>query len=105
MTGRCRRPWSTCRSWICWASARESPPLPRPTGSRRIRYRDGQNFRLAIDRAFTVAGSGTVVTGTVFNGEVKPGDRLVVSPLGAPVRVRAIQIRGQGAERAQAGDR
>ena len=73
--------------------------------AHRTRYRDGQNFRLAIDRAFTVAGSGTVVTGTVFNGEVKPGDRLVVSPLGAPVRVRAIQIRGQGAERAQAGER
>ncbi len=73
--------------------------------AHRTRYREGQNFRLAIDRAFTVAGSGTVVTGTVFNGEVKPGDRLVVSPLGTPVRVRAIQIRGQGAERAQAGDR
>ena len=69
------------------------------------RYRDGQHFRLAIDRAFTVAGSGTVVTGTVFNGEAKPGDRLLVSPLGVPVRVRGIQIRGEAAEHAQAGDR
>jgi selenocysteine-specific elongation factor len=69
------------------------------------RYREGQHFRLAIDRAFSVAGSGTIVTGTVFNGEVRPGDRLVVSPRGVPVRVRGIQIRGDAAERAQAGDR
>ena len=69
------------------------------------RYREGQHFRLAIDRAFIVAGSGTIVTGTVFNGEVRPGDRLVVSPRGVPVRVRGIQIRGNAAERAQAGDR
>jgi selenocysteine-specific elongation factor len=69
------------------------------------RYREGQHFRLAIDRAFSVAGSGTIVTGTVFNGEVRPGDRLVVSPKGIPVRVRGIQIRGSAAQRAQAGDR
>ena len=69
------------------------------------RYREGQHFRLAIDRAFSVTGSGTVVTGTVFNGEAKPGDQLMVSPRGAPVRVRGIQIRNDAAERAQAGDR
>jgi selenocysteine-specific elongation factor len=69
------------------------------------RYRQGQHFRLAIDRTFAVAGSGTIVTGTVFNGEVRPGDRLVVSPKGVPARVRGIQIRGNALERAQAGDR
>src|SRR3990172_7728558 len=69
------------------------------------RYREGQHFRLAIDRAFAVAGSGTVVTGTVFNGEVRPGDRLMVSPKGVPARVRGIQIRGKTVERAQAGER
>jgi selenocysteine-specific elongation factor len=69
------------------------------------RYRDGQHFRLAIDRVFTVAGSGTVVTGTVFSGEAKPDDRLLVSPSGLPVRVRGIQIRGKAADHAQAGDR
>ena len=66
---------------------------------------EGQHFRFAIDRAFTIAGSGTVVTGTVFNGAVAPGDKLVVSPRGTPVRVRGIQIRGIAAERAQAGQR
>ncbi|MBE0627516.1 MAG: selenocysteine-specific translation elongation factor [Burkholderiales bacterium] len=71
----------------------------------RARLREGQHFRFAIDRAFTVVGSGTVVTGTVFNGEVKPGDRLVVSPTGVPVRVRGMQIRGVDSNCAGAGER
>lgn len=69
------------------------------------RFHEGQHMRLAIDRVFSVVGSGTVVTGTVFNGEVRRGDRLVVSPRGVPVRVRGIQIRGEAVERARAGDR
>jgi selenocysteine-specific elongation factor len=69
------------------------------------RVSTGQHFRYAIDRAFSVPGSGTVVTGTVFNGSVKPGDRLTVSPAGNAVRVRGIQIQGKSAERAAAGDR
>ena len=73
--------------------------------AQAARATEGQYFRLAIDRAFTVAGSGTVVTGTVFNGRVAPGDKLVVSPKGTAVRVRGIQMRGLAAERAQAGQR
>ncbi len=73
--------------------------------AQSARSAEGQFFRLAIDRAFTVAGSGTVVTGTVFNGSAAPGDRLVISPKGTPVRVRSIQMRGAAAERAQAGQR
>jgi len=64
-----------------------------------------QHFRYAIDRAFSVAGSGTVVTGTVFNGRVKPGDHLVISPAGNEVRVRGIQIQGKAAQQALAGQR
>ena len=79
--------------------------LVAATRRHAARYRDGQHFRFAIDRAFTVAGSGTIVTGTVFNGEVRPEDRLLVSPVGVPVRVRGIHIHGNKAERAQAGDR
>jgi selenocysteine-specific elongation factor len=73
--------------------------------AQSARSAEGQYFRLAIDRAFSVAGSGTVVTGTVFNGTAVPGDRLVVSPKGTPVRIRGIQMRGEAAERAQAGQR
>ena len=74
-------------------------------GAFAARTAEGQHFRFAIDRAFTIAGSGTVVTGTVFNGVVTTGDRLVISPKGTPVRVRGIQMRGLPAERAQAGQR
>jgi selenocysteine-specific elongation factor len=69
------------------------------------RQTEGQHFRYAIDRTFTVAGSGTVVTGTVFSGSVKSGDRLNVSPAGLAVRVRGIQIQGKPAEQARAGER
>jgi len=64
-----------------------------------------QHFRFAVDRAFTVAGSGTVVTGTIFNGTVKTGDKLTVSPGGGLVRVRGIQIHGRVAAQARAGER
>ena len=65
----------------------------------------GRNFRYAIDRAFSIAGSGTVVTGTVFNGAVAAGDKLIISPAGAEVKVRAIQKQGKPAPRASAGER
>jgi len=73
--------------------------------SRAARRVEGQRFRFAVDRAFTVAGSGSVATGTVFAGEVRAGDRLVTSPGGVPVRVRALQMRGEAVARAQAGER
>lgn len=72
---------------------------------RPARYRDGELFRLSVDRAFSVAGAGTVVTGTVFNGAVVPGDALVVSPDGAAVRVRGVQVRGKPAAEVKAGTR
>jgi selenocysteine-specific elongation factor len=72
---------------------------------RSARDSQGQHFRYAIDRAFTIAGSGTVVTGTVFGGTVNIGDRLVVSPAGLEVRVRTIQIQGKAADHASAGER
>ncbi|HWE39236.1 MAG TPA: selenocysteine-specific translation elongation factor [Isosphaeraceae bacterium] len=47
-------------------------------------------FRMAIDRAFTVAGHGTVVTGTVASGRVAVGDELRQLPDGRAVRVRGL---------------
>ena len=79
--------------------------LVAAAAANMARMTEGQHFRFAIDRAFTMAGSGTVVTGTVFNGSVAAGDKLTISPKGAPVRVRGIQIRGLPAERAAAGER
>ncbi len=62
-------------------------------------------FRLAIDRAFTVAGAGLVVTGTVHAGRVAPGDRLLLLPQGREVRVRALRTQNEVAEAGAAGQR
>ena len=62
-------------------------------------------FRLAVDRSFTLAGVGTVVTGTVFAGQVSIGDRLLLSPPGIEARVRGIHAQNRQAERGHAGQR
>ena len=63
------------------------------------------NFRLAIDRAFTLPGAGIVVTGTVFAGDIRTGDTMILSPRGTPVRVRSIHAQGRSADGAHAGER
>ncbi len=63
------------------------------------------NFRLAVDRSFTVPGAGVVVTGAVFSGEVKIGDRLVISPAGISVRVRNIHAQNRRAISGMVGQR
>lgn len=62
-------------------------------------------FRLAIDRAFSVAGAGIVVTGTALSGEVSVGDTLLFGPQGKPVRVRGLHAQNQAADSATAGQR
>src|SRR5262249_44327100 len=62
-------------------------------------------FRLAVDRSFTLAGAGTVVTGTVLSGQVAVGDRGVVSPTGLGARVRSIHAQNRATEHGQAGER
>ncbi len=73
----------------------------RAFGQRAARGR----FRLAVDRSFTLAGTGTVVTGTVLSGEVAVGDQVLVSPAGLSARVRSIHTQNRSAERGRAGDR
>lgn len=51
-------------------------------------------FRLPVDRSFSVAGTGTVVTGTSWSGRVAVGDRLRVLPGGREARVRSLQVHG-----------
>ncbi len=62
-------------------------------------------FRLSIDRCFSLAGVGTVVTGGCFSGSVSVGDQLTLSPSGKEVRVRGIHAQNQKAETGQAGHR
>ena len=66
---------------------------------------EGRSFRFAIDRSFSIVGSGTVVTGTVFNHCVRVGERLTLSPSGLDVRVRGIQQNGAAVTQARAGER
>jgi len=61
--------------------------------------------RLPIDRVFTVEGFGTVVTGTLWSGEIKAADRLVVLPPGQEVRVRSVQVHSRSVPAALAGQR
>jgi selenocysteine-specific elongation factor len=60
---------------------------------------------LHVDRAFTIRGAGTVVTGTLWSGAVATGDRLVLLPADRPVRVRSVQVHDEPVERAGAGQR
>ena len=61
--------------------------------------------RLPIDRVFTMKGFGTVVTGTLVAGTIRRDDELEVFPSGRRVRVRGVQVHGQTAEAAVAGQR
>ncbi len=62
-------------------------------------------LRLPIDRHFSVAGFGTVVTGTLLSGKIKIGDTVEVLPPGERVRVREVQVHGKKMEGAAAGQR
>lgn len=69
-----------------------------------MRTTDGA-FRLTVDRAFTIEGSGLVATGAASSGSVSSGDRLVVSPSGVEVRVRSIHAQNRKSDHGSAGQR
>ncbi|MFJ3468013.1 selenocysteine-specific translation elongation factor [Pseudomonas sp. NPDC090201] len=66
---------------------------------------DRGGFRLDIDRAFTVAGAGIVVTGTALAGQVTVGDTLALGQAGRQVRVRGLHAQNQSAAQAWIGQR
>jgi len=61
--------------------------------------------RMAVDRAFTLAGFGTVVTGTLRDGSLLAGDTLELLPTGLRCRARSVQSHGRAVERALPGRR
>ena len=63
------------------------------------------NFRMAVDRAFTIAGAGLVVTGLVQAGTIRVGDAIILSPGGRDIRVRALRAQNQTVEQALEGER
>lgn len=62
-------------------------------------------FRLPVDRAFSVRGFGTVVTGTVLSGVLKPKDEVVILPSGRQARIRGLQVHGNDVDGARIGQR
>ena len=61
--------------------------------------------RLHVDRVFTIRGAGTVVTGTLWSGQIGRGDELDLLPQDRHVRVRGVQVHDQPVDRAAAGQR
>ena len=66
---------------------------------------DSGNFRLPIDRVFTLKGFGTIVTGTLMEGKLKKDQNIVLYPENVPVKVRSLQVHSKDAEVAYAGQR
>lgn len=63
------------------------------------------DFRLAVDRVFTMKGFGTVVTGTAISGKVQTGDTLLVYPQMLKTKVRGIQVHNREVNEAVSGQR
>ncbi|MGD8278288.1 MAG: selenocysteine-specific translation elongation factor, partial [Gemmatimonadota bacterium] len=78
--------------------------LAHAAGSVRQRTEEDR-FRLPIDRIFTVHGTGTVVTGTVWSGSVRRDETLRLLPADRTVRVRGLQSHGIDRDRLGAGER
>jgi selenocysteine-specific elongation factor len=68
---------------------------------------ESRGFRLAVDRAFTLSGVGTVVTGTAHAGQVHVDDELQLAPASTPrtVRVRSLHAQNTATTSAHAGQR
>jgi selenocysteine-specific elongation factor len=62
-------------------------------------------FRLPIDRVFSLAGIGTVVTGTAWSGGLSVGDSVLALPTGLHGRVRSLESFGRAVDRSEAGAR
>jgi selenocysteine-specific elongation factor len=71
-------------------------PPPRPAAGL---------LRLPLDRAFTLRGFGTVVTGTLVSGALATGEEVEVLPSGKRARVRGLHVHGAAVDRVEAGNR
>jgi selenocysteine-specific elongation factor len=69
------------------------------------RTQDDGHFRLAVDRSFTLAGIGTIVTGTVHAGSIAVGDPVALAPGGTRARVRSIHAHDRPSASGVAGQR
>jgi selenocysteine-specific elongation factor len=77
-------------------AARAAALLPRASADA---------FRMPIDRVFSLAGVGTVVTGTAWSGRLTLGDSIRILPSGLSGRVRSLESYGREVERSEPGAR
>ena len=76
------------------------------TAAAEVKPRDSRALaRLPVDRVFTMKGFGTVVTGTLISGTIRRDEELEIFPTGQRVRARGVQVHGQTADAAVAGQR
>src|SRR5207247_2243076 len=61
--------------------------------------------RLPVDRVFTMSGFGTVVTGTLVDGELHEGEEIEILPSGRRARIRGLQSHRREVDTAPAGTR
>ena len=61
--------------------------------------------RLPIDRAFSLSGFGTIITGTLLAGTISKDDSLQMYPVGKECKIRSIQVHGQDVDKCYAGQR
>ena len=73
--------------------------------SHSARKRAGDVFRLPVDRCFTIKGTGTVVTGTVWSGELDLDAPVVILPVARHARVRRLEQHGKVTARVDSGSR
>ena len=71
-----------------------------------VEEKDTQTIpRLPIDRAFTLSGFGTIITGTLISGTISKEDVLEMYPIGKECKIRSIQVHGQDKDKCYAGQR
>ena len=76
------------------------------TAAERVHAADRTDLvRLPLDRVFTIQGTGTVGTGTLWSGVIDAGAKVRLLPDELDARVRSLQVHGREADRAEAGDR
>ncbi len=74
--------------------------------ARRGRRRSAEDLaRLPVDRVFTLQGTGTVVTGTLWSGSLRQGEKVTLLPDGLQARIRSLQVHGRDVAEARAGER
>jgi len=71
----------------------------------RPRAVEGRPFREAVDRVFSMAGAGTVITGTSLWGRLERGQSLVIHPGGLESRARRLHVHGEERKSVEAGER